>query len=84
MYAYKRQHRHSHLDNSPRIDLFAFYGVFSILHTIISEKLQGHLIGENKQLLVENVYHLCIEFIQCIIKTLDKRLFLWYLYISIL
>nr|DAU72541.1 MAG TPA: hypothetical protein [Caudoviricetes sp.] len=39
MYAYKRQPPYSHLDNSPRIDLFALYGVFGILHTIISEKL---------------------------------------------
>ena len=76
MYAYKRHHRHSHLDNAPRIDLFSLYGVFALLHIIISEKFYKHLIGENTQLLFENVYHLCIKFIRCIIKTLDKRLFL--------
>nr|DAJ57337.1 MAG TPA: hypothetical protein [Caudoviricetes sp.] len=83
MYAYKRQPPYSHLDNSHRIDLFAFYGVFSLLHTIISEVFYRHHTGENTQLLVENVYHLCIKFIRCTTKTLDKRLYLWYLYISI-
>lgn len=76
MYAYKRQPPYSHLDNSYRIDLFALYGVFALLHIIISEVFYRHLIGENKQLLIENVYHLCIEFIRCIVKMLDKRLFL--------
>ena len=76
MYAYKRHHRHSHLDNTHRIDLFALYGVFGLLHTIISEVFYRHHTGENTQLLFENVYHLCIEFIRCIIKMLDKRLFL--------
>nr|DAE97660.1 MAG TPA: hypothetical protein [Caudoviricetes sp.] len=37
MYVYKRHLRHSHLDNSHRIDLFALYGVFALLHIIISE-----------------------------------------------
>lgn len=76
MYARKRQHRHSHLDNSPKIDLFALYGVFNLLHTITSEVFYRHLIGYFKQFLFENVYHLCIEFIRCITKTLDKRLYL--------
>jgi len=75
MYAYKRHNRHSHLDNSHRIDLFAFYGVFSLLHTIISEVFYRNHIGENKQLLFENVYHLCIEFIRCITKGLTKDCF---------
>lgn len=83
MYAYKRQHRHSHLDNTPISDLFAFYGVFNLLHIIISENIYKHLIGQITQFLFENVYHLCIEFIRCIIKALDKRLYLWYLYIFI-
>nr|DAT71516.1 MAG TPA: hypothetical protein [Caudoviricetes sp.] len=39
MYAYKRYHRHSHLDNTSRIDLFALYGVFDFLHTIIRRRL---------------------------------------------
>ena len=81
MYAYKRHHRHSHLDNSHKIDLFELYGVFGLLHIIISEVFYRHLIGENTQLLFENVYHLCIEFIRCATKTLDKILYLWYLYI---
>ena len=72
MYAYKRHNRHSHLDNSPRIDLFSLYGVFNLLHIIISEVFYKHLIGENKQLLVENGYHLCIEFIRYITKDLTK------------
>lgn len=76
MYAYKRHHRHSHLANSRKIDLFALYGVFSLLHIIISENFYKHHTGENTQLLFENVYHLCIEFIRCIVKMLDKRLFL--------
>nr|DAK10885.1 MAG TPA: hypothetical protein [Caudoviricetes sp.] len=37
MYAYKRQPPYSHLDNSRKIDLFSLYGVFSLLHIIISE-----------------------------------------------
>ena len=76
MYAHKRQPPYSHLDNSPRIDLFAFYGVFGLLHIIISENFYKHLIGQITQLLFENVYYLCIEFIQCTTKTLDKRLYL--------
>lgn len=83
MYAYKRQHRHSHLDNSHRIDLFEFYGVFALLHIIISENFYRHLIGYFKQLLIENVYHLCIEFIRGIHLMLDKILYPWYFYISI-
>ena len=81
MYAYKRQPPYSHLDNSRRIDLFALYGVFSLLHTIISENIYKHRIGQITQLLFENVYHLCIEFIRCIHLVLDKSMFLWYLYI---
>ena len=76
MYVYKRQQPYSHLDNAPKIDLFAFYGVFSLLHTIISENFYKHHTDEYRQFLFENVYHLCIEFIRCIIKMLDKRLFL--------
>lgn len=72
MYAYKRQPPYSHLDNSPRIDLFTFYGVFALLHIIISENIYRHHTGENTQLLVENVYHLCIKFIRCITKGLTK------------
>ena len=83
MYAYKRQHRHSHLDNSPRIDLFAFYGVFALLHIIISEVFYRHLIGENTQLLIENGYHLCIEFIRCITKGLTKD-YIYDIYIYLL
>ena len=75
MYAYKRHQRHSHLDNSHRIDLFELYGVFALLHIIISENIYKHLIGENTQLLFENVYHLCIEFIRCITKGLTKDCF---------
>ena len=74
MYAYKRHNRHFHLDNSHRIDLFALYGVFSLLHIIISENIYKHLIDEYRQFLFENVYHLCIEFIQYIVKMLDKSL----------
>lgn len=76
MYAYKRQSPYSHLDNSRKIDLFALYGVFSLLHTIISEIFYKHLIGQITQLLVENVYHLCIKFIRYTTKTLDKILYL--------
>nr|DAO21799.1 MAG TPA: hypothetical protein [Caudoviricetes sp.] len=74
MYAYKRLPPYSHLDNSRRIDLFSLYGVFSLLHIIISENFYKHLIGQITQLLFENVYHLCIEFIRCINFMLDKRL----------
>lgn len=55
-----------------KIRLFALYGVFSLLHTIISEVFYRHHTGENTQLLFENVYHLCIEFIRCITKGLTK------------
>nr|DAS07010.1 MAG TPA: hypothetical protein [Caudoviricetes sp.] len=76
MYAYKRHLRHSHLDNSCKIDLFSLYGVFSILHIIISENIYKHHITQINKLLFENVYHLCIKFIRCITKMLDKILFL--------
>lgn len=72
MCAYKRQPPYSHLDNSPKIDLFAFYGVFALLHIIISEVFYRHLIGQIREFLFENVYHLYIEFIQCITKDLTK------------
>lgn len=76
MYAYKRYTPYSHLDNSHRIDLFELYGVFSLLHIIISENIYTHHTGEYRQLLFENISHLWIEFIRYIIKMLDKRLFL--------
>ena len=82
MYVYKRHHRHSHLDNSPKINLFELYGVFGLLHIIISENFYRHLIGDFRGFLFENVYHLCIEFIRCINFILDKSIYLWYLYIS--
>ena len=75
MYAYKRHLRHSHLDNSHRIDLFSLYGVFALLHIIISENIYKHLIGEYRQFLFENVYHLFVEFIRCITKGLTKDCF---------
>lgn len=75
MYAYKRQSPYSHLANSRKIRLFALYGIFAFLHTIISEVFYKHLIGQIRGLLFENVYHLWIEFVRCITKLLTKRCF---------
>ena len=83
MYAHKRQPPYSHLDNSPRIDLFSLYGVFSILHIIISEIFYRHLIGQIREFLFENVYHLCIEFIRYITKGLTKD-YIYGIYIYLL
>lgn len=68
MCIYKRHYRHSHLDNSRRIDLFELYGVFVLLHIIISENIYKHHRTQINKLLFENVYHLCIKFIRCITK----------------
>lgn len=83
MYAYKRHTPYSHLDNTSKIDLFAFYGVFGLLHIIISESFYKHHTGQINERFIENVCHLWIEFIRYVHFRLDKRLYLWYLYIFI-
>nr|DAK14487.1 MAG TPA: hypothetical protein [Caudoviricetes sp.] len=64
MYAYKRPIVYSHLDIPSRIDLFALYGVFGLLHTIISEKFYTHRITQINERFIENISHLRWVFIK--------------------
>nr|DAV66595.1 MAG TPA: hypothetical protein [Caudoviricetes sp.] len=64
MYAYKRHSPYSHLDIPYRIDLFALYGVFDLLHIIISEKFYTHRITQIFERFIENISHLRWVFIK--------------------